>query len=215
MDISLTERLKTISSMIRGRVCADIGTDHALLPCYLILSGKASKCYACDIAKGPLERAKANIEKYGLEEKIETVLYNGISPEIAANCDSIVIAGMGGNMIADILSVHKFKDIRLVLQPMTKQEVLREYLISNGFVIEDERTVFDNGKYYTVMQVGLGVSEKYSPAKLEVGKQPLLRLDETDRMYIKNKVEALKKRLNNKETKSYVEEALKELEEVL
>ncbi len=215
MDISLPGRLKTISEMIRGKVCADIGTDHALLPCYLVLSGKAKKCYACDIAKGPLERAKANIEKYGLEEKIETVLYNGISPEIAAKSDSIVIAGMGGNMIADILSVHKFKDIRLVLQPMTKQEVLREYLVNNGFVIEDERTVLDSGKYYTVMQVGLGVSEKYSPAKLEVGKQPLLRLDETDRMYIKNKFEALRKRLNNKETKSYVEEALKELEEVL
>ena len=116
MDISLTERLKTISSMIRGRVCADIGTDHALLPCYLILSGKAKKCYACDIAVGPLERAKMNIEKYGLEDKIETVLYNGISPEIARLCDSIVIAGMGGNMIADILSVHKFENINLVIE---------------------------------------------------------------------------------------------------
>ena len=215
MDITLTERLKTVSSMIRGRVCADIGTDHALLPCYLILSGKACLCYACDIAEGPLMRAKANIEKYGLEEKVIPILCNGIPKEYLDELDSIVIAGMGGNMIADILSVHSFKNIRLVLQPMTKQEVLREYLINNGFVIEEERTVLDGGKYYTVMQAGVGKSENYTPAQLEAGKQPLLRLDETDRKYIENKVEALKKRLNNKETKEYVEAALKELEEVL
>ncbi len=215
MDISLTERLKTISSMIRGRVCADIGTDHALLPCYLVLKGITQKCYACDIAVGPLEQARANIEKYGLEEKIETVLYNGIAPELVDLCDSIVIAGMGGNMIADILKVHKFKNIRLVLQPMTKQEVLREYLVNNGFVIEDERTVFDNGKYYTVMQVGVGKSERYTPAQLEAGKQPVTRLDDIDRMYIKSKIAALYKRLNNKDTKEYVKEALKELEELL
>lgn len=215
MDIVLTERLKTISEMVRGRVCADIGTDHALLPCRLVLSGKLKKCFACDIAVGPLERAQANIKKYGLEEKIETVLCNGISERVLKESDTIVIAGMGGNMIADILKEHSFLKHRLVLQPMTKQEVLRKYLTENGFVIEEERTVLDMGKCYTVMQVKKGQSKKYTAGQLEAGLQPLRRCDLTDKIYIKNKLAALKKRLGNKETLDYVKEAIKELEEVL
>ena len=215
MSILISQRLKTISSMTVGRVCADIGTDHALLPCYLIESGAASFCYACDIADGPLCRAKANIEKYGLADKIETVLMDGISPEISQKCDSIIIAGMGGEMIADILARGGITENNtLILQPMSRSNALRRYLNEHGFRITDEITFTDKGRVYSAISAKKGSDIKYTPAMIEIGRFILERKNDTDMMYIKKRLASLKKQARG-ENGGYFADVIAKTEELL
>ncbi len=198
-----------------GRVCADIGTDHALLPCYLIYTGKADHCYACDIANGPLCRARANIEKYGLADKIETVLMNGISPDISKKCDSIIIAGMGGEMIADILSRGGITENNtLILQPMSRASALRRYLNLNGFQITDEVTFTDKGRVYSVISAKKGSDITYTPGMLEMGRFIMERKNDTDIIYMKKRLTSLKKQARSGDA-DYYKAAIKETEDIL
>lgn len=215
MNVLIGERLKTICSMTVGRVCADIGTDHALLPCYLIYTGKADYCYACDIAKGPLLRAKANIEKYALADKIETVLMDGISPEISRKCDSIIIAGMGGEMIADILARGGITDKNtLILQPMSRSSALRRDLNINGFRITDEVTFTDKGRVYSVIKAQRGADIVYTPGMLEMGRFIMERKNDTDMIYMKKRLASLKKQARSGDA-DYYNAAIKETEDIL
>lgn len=173
--IKINDRLLTAAAFVReGRRLADIGTDHAYLPIYLVSYGKVSSAIAADINRGPIEKARENIIKYGFEEKISTVLCDGlalISPECA---DDIAIFGMGGELIVKIIDEAKWlrsKDKRLILQPMTHPEKLREYLAENGFSIIGEAISLDRGKIYqTVCAEFSGVSEKYDAFTLLFGK---------------------------------------------
>ena len=152
----LSRRLYAAFLLVReGETVVDVGTDHAYLPIALVKSGKAPFAYASDIGKGPLERAEENIKKAGLQDKIKTVLTDG-----ATVFDSLarefIIAGMGGELIFDIISRAPFmknKDIHLVLQPMTKVPTLRKLLFESGFSIEKETLVYEDDKIYTVMSV--------------------------------------------------------------
>ena len=152
----LTRRLNAAFDLVReGRIVADIGTDHAYLPIALVSSGKCKKAFASDIGKGPLERASQNISEAGLEGVIETVLTDGVA-YFDGIADEIVIAGMGGELIYRIISDAPFlknKDIHMVLQPMTKVAFLRQALAEDGFRIDRERLVKEDGKIYTVLSV--------------------------------------------------------------
>jgi len=200
--------------MTVGRVCADIGTDHALLPCSLIINGVMDYAYACDIAEGPLERAKENIDKYLLSDKIETVLANGIRQDVADKSSDIIIAGMGGEMIADIISNVSLGNVNLIMQPMTHPEILRGKLYELGFVIDREETVFDNGKVYSVIKAVRGSEKPYSAGESEAGRQILLRMNDTDKLYVKNRLNLLYNR-HKGDNSDYIKNAIKELEEVL
>lgn len=165
----LGNRLGAIYDMVKGGTVADIGTDHALLPVALVQGGKCTGGYACDIKRGPLESAARTIAAAGLTERIERVLCDGI-PAHGTDCDTIVIAGMGGLMIADILSRADISDhTQLLLQPMTKAHELRRYLVHNGFVIDRERYVREGKMIYVVLDARRGQSPRYSEADLEVG----------------------------------------------
>ena len=153
----LNKRL-TLAAEMLGQVksVADIGTDHAFLPIYLIKEGLAERVIACDIAEGPLSVAKANITKYGLLDKIELRLANGLLGLEPNEVDAVTILGMGGETIADILTDSpwvKNPDITLILQPMSCDDRLREYLLSEGFEIKSELGVESQGRFYTVMKV--------------------------------------------------------------
>lgn len=152
----LSRRLHAALLLVReGRTVADIGTDHAYLPIALVKSGKTECAFASDIGKGPLERAEENIKKAGLEEKIKTVLTDGAAA-FDSLADDFVIAGMGGELIFDIISRAPFmknENIHLVLQPMTKIPTLRKNLLKEGFRIDDEKLVFEDDRVYTVMSV--------------------------------------------------------------
>jgi len=153
----LNKRL-TLAAEMLGQVksVADIGTDHAFLPIYLIKEGLAERVIACDIAEGPLSVAKANITKYGLLDKIELRLANGLLGLAPKEVDAVTILGMGGETIADILTDSpwvKNPDITLILQPMSCDDRLREYLLNEGLEIKSELGVESQGRFYTVMKV--------------------------------------------------------------
>lgn len=151
----LDKRLQLCVSMVdgTGTVC-DVGTDHAYLAAELIKSGKCQKVIASDVREGPLEAAARTVEKNGLPEKIELVLANGLEGINLDGVSDIVIAGMGGETIIEILSESNWirNGINLVLQPMTKVEVLRKWLVENGFVTINEAAVEESGKAYIVIK---------------------------------------------------------------
>ena len=153
--LKLKGRLALCARLAReGSRLADIGTDHAYLPISLCACGRIKRAIACDINPLPLESARANIAAYGLTDMIETRLCDGLSAVKADEADDIVIAGMGGELIAAILAAcdwAKSPDKRFILQPMTRHEALTGWLYSNGFAVERQEAAFDEGKYYTVI----------------------------------------------------------------
>ena len=137
----------------KGIVC-DIGTDHAHLAAELIKSGVCEKVIASDINEKPLESAKKTVEKYGVSDKVELVLSDGLENIPLDGVSDIIIAGMGGETIADIIEkadIDEIQNIRFILQPMTKPEILRRRIYSCGFRIISEKAVKDGEKIYTVM----------------------------------------------------------------
>lgn len=145
-----------IADMIpQCEIVADIGTDHAYIPIYTVLNRICKKCLAADLRKGPLEMALANIKRHGLEDRIETRLGNGLNPVALTECDVIVIAGMGGPLIRDILETSPEKARKaqiLLLQPNSAAEALRKWLYETGFDIVEEKLVQDAGKQYCVLR---------------------------------------------------------------
>ena len=148
-------RLSLCASMTReGSRLADIGTDHAYLPIELCLSGRIPCALACDINLMPLQSARENIAKYGLSQRIQTRLSDGLKEVSPDEIDDIVIAGMGGELIRDILSAAPWvKDGSklLILQPMTHHDDLIKWLYQNGFELVCQKAAFDEGKYYTAL----------------------------------------------------------------
>ena len=151
----LKPRLLCAAEFVREGVnVADIGTDHAFLPIWLAKREKITYAIASDIRVGPYNSAIENIMNYGVEEFVEARLGNGLSTVFADEVDDIVICGMGGELIADILNdcpYIKNSKYHLVLQPMSRPEVLRKYLCENGFKINTEKCVYDSNHYYTVI----------------------------------------------------------------
>lgn len=153
--IKLGKRLDMVADMVRDSVrLADIGTDHAYLPAYLIQKGKIKSAIACDLRENPLENARQTLVKYKTQDKIDLKISNGLDELEPFSVDDIVIAGMGGMLIVDILSRCnwiKNKNINLILQPMAHVEQVRKYLIDNGFEIIRENATIDSHKNYVAI----------------------------------------------------------------
>ncbi|MBE6798909.1 MAG: SAM-dependent methyltransferase [Ruminococcaceae bacterium] len=152
----LNSRLLKIAGMIReGDRVADIGTDHAYLPVFLIKEGKCSEVFACDVSDGPLKRAAENIEKSGVSG-ITLRKGDGLAAVEPYEVDTAVIAGMGGDLIARILEAAEWsKNERydFIVQPMTSVEDLRDYICKAGFEVVAEEAVESQGRIYTVMKI--------------------------------------------------------------
>ncbi len=153
---NLSVRLSTIASLIpEGAKVCDVGTDHAFLPLALKKSGRALCVIATDINEKPLEKARENIKKANIDG-ISLRLCDGTQGVERDEADTFIVAGIGGEVISGILSrgIEKINsdDITLVLQPTTSPEFLRKFLYDNGFVIEEEIPVEENGKLYSVMK---------------------------------------------------------------
>jgi tRNA (adenine22-N1)-methyltransferase len=148
--IKLTDRLQKIADFIdTGESVADIGTDHGFLPISLWESGKSPYVILSDINAGPLEKARYNTDKYYPGEDFDVRIGNGIDTLKPAEVDAVVIAGMGGILISEILGAdpeltRSFK--RFILQPRNAQDKLRGWLLGNGFRIDNEALVRE-GKY--------------------------------------------------------------------
>lgn len=157
----LSPRLQAAFEYVEyGAAVADIGTDHAFLPVALVKSGKVRNAIACDINEKPLANAKKTLELVGLKNDISLRLSDGLSEVCENEVDTVIIAGMGGEVISGIIDRTKWlkNNKHLILQPMTCPEEVRKYLSENGFEILSETAVSDAGKVYAV------ISARYSGA---------------------------------------------------
>ena len=170
----LSKRLLAAADFVRpSSFIADIGSDHAYLPIYLSTLGKIRGAVASDINEGPVARAKINVASAHLQRKIATVLTDGLSGIDAYAPDDIFICGMGGELIASIIGAApwtKDKKIRLILQPMTHAEKLRDFLNSEGFSIIGEKIVKEDKLYTVICAEYSGNTEEYSKIELIFGK---------------------------------------------
>ena len=153
--MKLDQRLSAVAALVRlGSRLADIGTDHAYLPVWLVQNGVCPAAIAADLRPGPLEAARRHVAAAGLEDRISLRLGDGLAPVFPGEADDIVIAGMGGETIAAILSAADWladARLRLVLQPMSRAEETRRWLLKNGFSVTEERLVRDGRWLYPVM----------------------------------------------------------------
>ena len=148
-------RMRTIYDAVRGGVTVcDVGTDHGILPIELILSGKSPKCVMTDISAPSLEKGISNAKNAGVYDRMAAYCTNGTLGVPFDMETDIIIAGMGGELIAQILDQDerlKAPDHRFVLQPMSKPETLREYLAEKGFEVLSEQKTEAVGRVYSVI----------------------------------------------------------------
>lgn len=153
--MNLDKRLSAVAALLRdGKRLADIGTDHAYLPVAQVAAGKCPAAIASDIGQGPLEAARHTVTAAGMQDAIDLRLGDGLATVAPHEAEDIAIAGMGGETIVAILQAASWiKDpaLRLVLQPMTRAEELRRWLLTNGFTIVEEHLVEDGRHLYPVL----------------------------------------------------------------
>jgi len=201
----LSPRLKALAMEVPiGARLADIGTDHGLVPAYLAKNQIVAKAIATDISEGALQKAKDVIKLERFDDIIETRLGPGLEVIEPGEVDTIIIAGMGGKLITEIL--NDGKDVlrystRLILQPMNAQQLVRRWLIEQGYKITNERLVKDGKYIYEIIVAEEGFQEKVDDIQYEIGfklnKDPLFK----EFIGIKiSKTEAIIKELQNQNT---------------
>lgn len=174
--MKLSKRLSALACLVEaGKRVADIGTDHGYLPAYLLSEGISPRVYCCDVNPLPLERAAHTFECAALDKGVSFHCADGLRGLNANDTDVVVIAGMGGDLIADILE-NGFADGKnyenhfFLLQPMSKAEKLREYLAGAGFVRAKERLVEEDGKVFVIMSCTYdGIKRTYPPEDIYFG----------------------------------------------
>ena len=157
MKLELSPRLEAIAGLVpEGCGClADIGTDHGYVPVSLLLEGRIRRAVAADISALPLDHARRTAEQYGVAEKLDFRLGDGLSVLEPGEAEVAVIAGMGGDAITEILAAAPWSRAGplLLLQPMSKAEVLRVWLPENGFAVEAEALAAERGVIYPILTV--------------------------------------------------------------
>ena len=151
---ALDKRLVTCAKLCTGDFVCDVGTDHGYLPCFMIKENMCKKALACDVAPMPLKSAEEHINREGLSDRIKTVLSDGLDNVPPEGITDVVMAGMGGELIARLLEKCPWvkNGVNLVLQPMTKWDVLRKWLYDNGFEVKKELACTEGQFAYSVMQ---------------------------------------------------------------
>lgn len=166
--MEVSKRIGCILNLVdKCNILADIGSDHAYVPISAIKQEKCSYAIASDINKGPIEKAKKNVIANKLEDKIQCRLGGGLTTLKENEVDLIIVAGMGGNLIRDIIEerINVFSKLDYaILQPTQNPEVLRKYLIENGYEIVQEDLCYEDNIYYEMIKVKC---EKSLPKKLE------------------------------------------------
>ncbi|WP_432358569.1 tRNA (adenine(22)-N(1))-methyltransferase [Sporosarcina sp. UB5] len=178
----LSLRLVAVASFVEeGAILADIGSDHAYLPCYLVKAGKITKAIAGEVVKGPYESAVKNVRKKGLTDEITVRMGNGLEAvHDSDRVDTVTIAGMGGPLIASILSdgnekLHNVK--RIIAQPNIHASSIREWAVQNEWKIVDEHILKEDNKIYEIIVLEKGHAE-YDELEMLVG--PFLLKQKSD-----------------------------------
>jgi len=195
--LQLQPRLQLLADLVPpGTRLADVGTDHGYLPVWLLQEGRISHAIASDINAAPLEHARRTAAEFGVAENIDFRLCAGLDGIRPDEIDTIVIAGMGGESILSILSAAPWtrsSAMPLLLQPMTKVEMLRIWLADNGYTFTGERLVADKDFLYPVLCVTGGKGESLLPEEAYVGK--LLSGDPLYGQYLDQQIKKLRRRI--------------------
>ncbi len=175
--ITLTNRLAMVAGLTReGRPFADIGTDHAYLPARLVEEGRVPHAVASDVRPGPLQNAATTLEKHGLSDNVELLLCSGFEHPAMEAFSDFVMAGMGGNLMVDLLTASPFlqrEDTHLVLQPQSHAEDVRDWLYRNGFSILRETAALDNGRVYIALEAAFtGEAREATLSECYLGRLP-------------------------------------------
>ena len=226
MKLPISKRLLCCASMVQpGSRVADIGTDHGYLGIYLLQSGAARHVIACDLRKDPLENARRNAKLFGVDGEMKLRLSDGLEKILPDEVDTVVMAGMGGDLIQKILSQcpwRKREGLQFILQPQSAGNVLRRWLCEDGFEIQREEPVQDGHFLYTVMAIRQGEpapltpgTEYASPALLASGiplvGNYLARVENALQETVRGLTNAEKQR---PERLSYFRQALLEIQEM-
>ena len=198
--IKLKPRLRMAADMVRhGSRIADIGTDHAYLPAALILDGTAMSAIAADLREGPLENAKMTVSSYSIEDRIQLRLSDGLNFISPDEADDIIIAGMGGILIAEILQNTEWvrnEKYKFILQPQSHSEELREFLFGNGFEITEENACFEDKKVYICMSaVYTGQISEHSYTEILLGSFKD-KADDASKAFVRKKMKRIVTRYN-------------------
>ncbi|MCR4740986.1 MAG: class I SAM-dependent methyltransferase [Lachnospiraceae bacterium] len=161
--MKLSERLAAVAAMVTpGNGVCDVGCDHGFLAIYLVEKDIAPFVYAADIGKGPLDHAIVNIKESGCSSRIKTVLSDGLKALKPGSAESVVMAGMGGPLMTEIIKgspefIEKTEE--LILQPQSEIAMVRHFLKDSGFKIISENMVFEDDKFYPVMKARHGMMD--------------------------------------------------------
>ena len=210
----LSKRLLEIASLIdKDKVVYDVGSDHGLLPCFLLKENIARKAYAVDNKIGPLNRAIETINRYGLNDKVIPILSNGID-DIKEDVNIITISGMG---FYTVEKIFKDKDLspyeKIIVQVNRNTNLLRKYISDHHYTIIDERVVYDIF-YYEIVVFNANYYESYSDLEIKYGPILLKNRDEVFIEYLKWQLEQYNKiYLVSKNKDTY--EKIKEIRYVL
>lgn len=215
--IRLAPRLKKIAELVP--VCgtvADIGTDHAYIPSVLVASGRASRAIASDIVPGPVARARATVRGCGLVDRIDVRLGAGLETVAEGEADVIIIAGMGGILISEILensrSVTDCAEL-IILQPMTAVTELREYLGKGGYTVCGEYLVKEENKLYNIITAIPRGNTEYSVRELYLGRNTEKTSPELFAEYRERVISKLRRRAEGLKKSALAENAAR-LEEI-
>ncbi|ASI34795.1 MULTISPECIES: tRNA (adenine(22)-N(1))-methyltransferase TrmK [unclassified Exiguobacterium] len=164
--VTLDQRLKKVVSYIpQGAVLADIGSDHAFVPCYCIQQGLVERAIAGEVNVGPMEAAQGQVALVQLDEQIEVRLGSGLTVLTPGEVTAVTIAGMGGTLIATILEegkAHLSGEERLILQPNVDAVDVRKWLLEHGYALLSEAIVKENGKIYEILVAEKGEEMIYA-----------------------------------------------------
>lgn len=172
MSLRLTERLLTVAGRVpRGGRLADVGTDHAYLPTWLLLEGHIPSAIATDLRSGPLGRAGETVRSYGVEDRVSLRLCDGLAGVQPEEVDSVVVAGMGGETILRILGDAPWvEDKACIVQPMSSLSDLRAGLGTLGLHVARETLAREGETLYVVMDLARGAERPLTPAEMWVGR---------------------------------------------
>lgn len=223
MKTTLSKRLLAVTGFVTpGSRVADIGTDHAFVPIYLIEHKIVPSALAMDIGKGPLLAAEEHIKEHGLEKYITARQSDGVLALQDGEADSVIIAGMGGALVMKILSEgrERLQNVKeLILQPQSEVEKVRHFLYESGYHITAEEMIFEDGKYYPMMHVVPGRDDtvypesyfKYGGWLIREKNEVLLRYLEKE----EREVREIRKKLLPGQEKERIRARLDEIEERL
>ena len=220
--MQVSNRLKLVASFVSGEgTVADIGTDHGYIPIYLVTHNVVNHVIAMDVVDGPLKRAREHIKQYQLEHVITVRKSNGLQKLEKGEAHTVVIAGMGGGLVIKILQegMEIAKTVKeFVLSPQSEIPQVRRFLQENGFSIEKEQMIKEDGKYYVVMRVVLGKGNYYTNLDFEFGKYLIENKDKTFIECLEKEEEKKRlvieklKTLSSENSKKRIEEISKQLE---